>query len=123
MENLEAKFAELLGWERRKRREQTLISVGCFAAALAIVVSPFNVYLPNPGCAGSPLRRYFSRWRRGFSTARAGGATTRRGLWSNWTKRSASTNAPSPPGNCRAQGNSGRGAAGFASSRRKAPCP
>ena len=48
MDNLEAKFAGLLSWERRKRREQTLISVSCYAAALAIILSPFDIYLPNP---------------------------------------------------------------------------
>src|SRR5258705_5791500 len=48
MDNLEAKFSGLLTWERRKRREQTLISVSCYAAALAIILSPFHIYLPNP---------------------------------------------------------------------------
>ena len=48
MDNLEAKFVGLLSWERRKRREQTLISVSCYAAALAISLSPFDIYLPNP---------------------------------------------------------------------------
>ncbi len=40
MEILENKLADLLGWERRKRREQTLVAVSCYAIALAIFVFP-----------------------------------------------------------------------------------
>ena len=77
MENLEAKFAGLLSWERRKRREQTLISVSCYAAALAIILSPFDIYLPNPWLRWlAPAALFFSlapwflhraRWRLGDS--------------------------------------------------------
>ena len=77
MDNLEAKFAGLLSWERRKRREQTLISVSCYAAALAIILSPFDIYLPNPWLRWlAPAALFFSlapwflhraRWRLGDS--------------------------------------------------------
>ena len=77
MENLEAKFAGLLHWERRKRREQTLLAVSCYAAALAIILSPFDIYLPNPWLRWlAPVALFFSlapwflhraRWRLGDS--------------------------------------------------------
>lgn len=71
---LEDKFAELLGWERRKRREQTLLTVTCYATALAILLLPLHVYLPNdwlrwtiPAVLFVPLAAcllYRARWRR-----------------------------------------------------------
>jgi hypothetical protein len=77
MDNLEAKFSRLLTWERRKRREQTLISVSCYAAALAIILSPFHIYLPNPWLRWlvpaalfftlTPWFLYRARWRLGDS--------------------------------------------------------
>jgi hypothetical protein len=47
METLANKFNEILRWERRKRREQTLALVACITLALAIVFLPLNVFLPN----------------------------------------------------------------------------
>jgi hypothetical protein len=77
MDDLEAKFSRLLTWERRKRREQTLISVSCYAAALAIILSPFHIYLPNPWLRWlvpaalfftlAPWFLYRARWRLGDS--------------------------------------------------------
>lgn len=43
---LQQKLAELLGWQRRKRREQTMLAIGAVALALAIVSMPLNAYLP-----------------------------------------------------------------------------
>lgn len=43
---LQEKFAELLGWERHKRREHVLLAIAGVALALAIVSMPLNAYLP-----------------------------------------------------------------------------
>ncbi len=74
MEILENKLVALLGWERRKRREQTLVAVLCCALALAILFLPLHVYLPSEGLrwvtpavllAGlAPWFFYRARWRR-----------------------------------------------------------
>ena len=47
MEALVKKFNEILGWERRKRREQTLAMIGCVTFAFAIVFLPLNGFLPR----------------------------------------------------------------------------
>jgi hypothetical protein len=48
-EILKSKFAELIGWERRKRSEQIFALIFCIAWALAILLFPLHVYLPNEG--------------------------------------------------------------------------
>jgi hypothetical protein len=73
MEILEAKLADLLRWERRKRHEQTLAAASCYAVALAIVFLPLHVYLPGvwlrwsiPAvwlAALAPWFFYRARWR------------------------------------------------------------
>ena len=45
-EALEQKFAELLRWERRKRREQIEFVIAGVALAVAVVLMPLNAYLP-----------------------------------------------------------------------------
>jgi len=47
MEALVKKFNEILGWERRKRREQTLAIIACVTFALATVFLPLNGFLPR----------------------------------------------------------------------------
>ena len=47
IEILKNKFAELIGWERRKRREQILAVIFCISWAAAILLFPIHVYLPN----------------------------------------------------------------------------
>lgn len=44
-EVLNSKFAELLGWARRKRREQILLTVACFALGAALLLLPFHARL------------------------------------------------------------------------------
>jgi hypothetical protein len=44
---LKSKFAELIGWERRKRHEQVFGAAFCISWALAILLLPLHVYLPN----------------------------------------------------------------------------
>jgi hypothetical protein len=73
MEALAKKFNEVLRWERRKRREQTLALVACITLALAIIFLPLNVLLPNgwlrwtmPGIfflALAPWFFYRAKWR------------------------------------------------------------
>ena len=73
MEALTKKFNEVLRWERRKRREQTLALVACITLALAIIFLPLNVLLPNgwlrwtmPGIfflALAPWFFYRAKWR------------------------------------------------------------
>ena len=73
MEALVKKFNEILGWERRKRREQTLAIIGCVTFALAIVFLPLNGFLPRdwlrwtvPGILFVLLAPWFfyrARWR------------------------------------------------------------
>ena len=50
--SLQKKLAELLGWERRKQREQILASVFCYSLLAALVALPFYRLLPD----------FFSRW-------------------------------------------------------------
>jgi len=45
-EALQQKFAELLRWERRKRREQILLAIAGVALAVTVVLMPLNPYLP-----------------------------------------------------------------------------
>lgn len=47
MESLANKFSEILRWERRKRREQTLAMIACVTLALAILFLPVNGFLPR----------------------------------------------------------------------------
>jgi predicted nucleic acid-binding Zn ribbon protein len=47
MESLANKFSEILRWERRKRREQTLAIIACVTLALAILFLPVNGFLPR----------------------------------------------------------------------------
>ena len=73
MEILENKLADLLSWEHRKRREQTLVTVSCCAIALAILFFPLHDYLPSgwlrwvtPAvllAALAPWFFYRARWR------------------------------------------------------------
>jgi hypothetical protein len=73
MESLVKKFNEILHWERRKRREQTLAMIGCVTFALAIVFLPLNGFLPRdwlrwtvPGIlfvALAPWFFYRAKWR------------------------------------------------------------
>lgn len=46
MESLADKFGEILDWERRKRREETLAAGASSALALAIFCLPLNSFLP-----------------------------------------------------------------------------
>ena len=78
MEILESKFNDLIGWERRKRREHILISLFCYASALAILLFPVHAYLDDgalrwfmPLILLAGLAPYFflrQRWRREDST-------------------------------------------------------
>lgn len=45
-DHLKSKFAELIGWERRKRREEILVLAVCAALALALVLAPLHALLP-----------------------------------------------------------------------------
>jgi hypothetical protein len=47
MESLANKFSDILRWERRKRREQTLAIIACVTLALAILFLPVNGFLPR----------------------------------------------------------------------------
>ena len=122
MENLEAKFAGLLSWERRKRREQTLAQRQLLrggagdhfialrhlsAQSLAALARPRGVIF-LAGAVVSPPRALAAR-RFGAGFGQTGQNARPRG-----TRRHRL-------GIVDAQGNSGRGAAGFAPSRRKAP--
>ena len=70
-ELLDRKFAALLAWERRKRREQTFIAVFALGLLLAIVLLPLDGYLPIaqlrwlvPLALTAALAPYFYyRWR------------------------------------------------------------
>ena len=74
MESLADKFDEILGWERRKRREETLAAAASGALALAILCLPLNSFLPAealrwlvPGAWFAILAPWFfyrRRWRR-----------------------------------------------------------
>ena len=41
-EILNDKIAEALGWDRRKRREQILLMIACFALGAALLLMPFH---------------------------------------------------------------------------------
>ncbi|MGH7852327.1 MAG: hypothetical protein ACREP3_02725, partial [Candidatus Binatia bacterium] len=45
-DSLKSKFAELIRWERRKRREEILVLVLCAALALALIFAPLHTLLP-----------------------------------------------------------------------------
>ena len=46
---VERKFAELLRWERQKRREQILVLAAGVALAAAVLLSPLHILLPFRG--------------------------------------------------------------------------
>ena len=46
IEALQKKLSELLRWERRKRREQTLAALSCYALVAALVTLPLHSLLP-----------------------------------------------------------------------------
>src|SRR6266508_6344898 len=78
MEILQSKFAELIGWERRKRREQIFAAAFCVSWALAILLLPLHAYLANAALrwlvpialfgALTPYFFYRRRWRRQDAT-------------------------------------------------------
>lgn len=75
---VERKFAELLHWERQKRREQILFLAAGVALALAVLLSPLHILLPLRGLRWivpfvlltglAPLLLYYRRWRAGDAT-------------------------------------------------------
>ena len=77
---VERKFAELLRWERQKRREQILFLAAGVALALAVLLSPLHIFLPLRGLRWivpfvlltglAPLFFYYRRWR-GVDATRA----------------------------------------------------
>ena len=77
---VEQKFAELLRWERQKRREQILVLAAGVALALAVLLSPLHVLLPWRGLRWivpfvlltglAPLFFYYRHWR-GVDATRA----------------------------------------------------
>lgn len=77
-ELLQKKLTELLSWERRKRREQILISVVCYSLLAALVALPFSWLLPHVFSRAlvpitifgllAPLWLFNQRWRRADST-------------------------------------------------------
>ena len=77
---LKSKFAELLGWEQRKRREQICLIVACCALGTAPLLFPLHMYFVNSWlrwlgplalCAlFAPLWFIKRRWRP-FDTTRA----------------------------------------------------
>jgi hypothetical protein len=74
METLTNKFTELIGWERRKRREQTIAMVACTTLSLSLLFLPLNPYLPGAWLRWlvplalfvvvAPWFFYRARWRR-----------------------------------------------------------
>ena len=44
--HLKSKFAELIGWERRKQREEVLLRTLCAALMLALIFAPLHALLP-----------------------------------------------------------------------------
>jgi hypothetical protein len=48
-DTLRSKFAELIRWERRKRREEILLRILCAALALALALAPLHALLPVRG--------------------------------------------------------------------------
>lgn len=77
---VERKFAELLRWERQKRREQILFLAAGVALALAVLLSPLHILLPLSGLRWivplvlltglAPLFFYYRHWR-GVDATRA----------------------------------------------------
>ncbi len=77
---VERKFAELLRWERQKRREQILFLAAGVALGLAVLLSPLHIFLPLRGLRWivpfvlltglAPLFFYYRRWR-GIDATRA----------------------------------------------------
>jgi len=77
-EVLRSKFTELLGWARRKQREQILLTVACFALGAALLLLPFHARLDAdrlrwlvPGVLFAmlaPFGFYVRRWRREDAT-------------------------------------------------------
>jgi hypothetical protein len=78
LDSLINKLDGLLGWERRKRREQVFFSLFCAAWALAIALFPLHVYfaagalrwwIPLALLAGlAPYFFFRQRWRREDAT-------------------------------------------------------
>ncbi|HEX9786947.1 MAG TPA: hypothetical protein VGB09_02930 [Candidatus Binatia bacterium] len=74
MDNLKSKLAEVVGWERRKRREQVCAALLCTVLAVALLIFPLNVFLPMEGLrwlvpavlfgALAPCFFYRRRWAR-----------------------------------------------------------
>ena len=70
---LQEKFAALLSWERRKRREQIVLAIAGVALAVTIALMPLNGYLPVDGLRWLmpvmvglgiwPVIFYHQRWR------------------------------------------------------------
>ena len=52
-ESLHKKLADLLSWERRKRREQTLATIFCYALLAALLTLPFH------GLMQAAINRWF----------------------------------------------------------------
>lgn len=75
---LKRKFAELIGWERRKHRERILAMVFCISWGLAILLFPLHVYLPGAAWRWlvpavvfvglAPILLYRRRWQRHDTT-------------------------------------------------------
>jgi hypothetical protein len=90
MGGLQKKFTELIGWERRKRREQLLLCLLGWGSALAISLFPFHIYLGDSGlrwlmplilAAGlAPCCFFRRRWRREDSTRAVAELDKRLGL-------------------------------------------
>jgi len=70
---VERKFAELLRWERQKRREQILVLAVGSALAMAVLLLPLHIFLPLRGLRWmvplvllvglAPLFFYYRHWR------------------------------------------------------------
>ena len=75
---LNSKFTKLLGWARRKRREQILLAVACFALGAALLLLPFHARLDADRLRWLvpvvffamlvPFGFHARRWRRGDAT-------------------------------------------------------
>ena len=78
IEILKSKFAELIGWERRKRHEQIFAAVFCISWTLAILLLPLHIYLANGALRWlvpaalfvglAPVAFYQRRWQRQDAT-------------------------------------------------------
>lgn len=90
METLQKKFTDLIGWERRKRREHALVSLLGWASGLAILLFPLHAYLGESGLRwlmplvlAAGLAPYFllrRRWRSVDSTRAVATLDKRLGL-------------------------------------------